>query len=188
MLRTKTVMGLLLIGVFAGLVLTSTGAAWAQNQTDVFWVAYFNEGTNTSIDGNVHIVNPGVNGDTFADIYVFDARQEFKECCTCFVSADGILELSLRGLTNNPWNGVPVTTGVIKIVSDPAADPDSPTPTPELRSWITNINNVVTEERFVPTPLAPNELAELSIACHTLPNQTGAGSCANANPQFCFFN
>ena len=37
MLRTKTVMGLLLIVVFAGLAST----AWAQNQTNVFSVSYY---------------------------------------------------------------------------------------------------------------------------------------------------
>ena len=78
MLRTKTVMGLLLIVVFAGMVST----AWAQNQTDVFSVAYYvggagKPGSAPAVDGKVQIIYPGASSTAAgqyicADIYVFD--------------------------------------------------------------------------------------------------------------------
>jgi hypothetical protein len=187
MLRTKTVMGLLLIVVFAGMAST----AWAQNQTDVFSVAYYvggagKPGSAPAVDGKVQIIYPGASssaaGQTIcADIYVFDPGQELKECCSCPISTDGLLTIRLHSLTDNPANGVFSTTGVIKVVaaSDPSCGslPTNPTPTPELRSWIVNAETSVTENEFEATPLSSQELFELGLLCSFIPNQSGPGVC-----------
>ena len=183
MLRTKTVMGLLLIAVFAGLVLAGSGTAVAQNQTDVFWVAYYNTGVSSASAnslGAVTVINPGTSGGTLcADIYVFDPQEELKECCSIPVSIDGFLGLSLTGLTNNPANGVYSSTGAIKIVADqyPNCDPTNPKPTPELRASIFNVNSSITEIHFQPAPLSGQELFQLGLQCSFVPNQSGPGVC-----------
>ena len=65
MFRTRTLMAFLLVAMVAGLVLAGSGTAWAQNQTDVFWVAYFSGGATSATapdTGVVQIINPGVSG------------------------------------------------------------------------------------------------------------------------------
>ena len=190
MLRTKTVLGLLLI-VFAGMVLTSS--AWAQNQTDVFAVAYYtggatNSGSAPAVDGRVQVIYPGASATAAgqyicADIYVFDPAQELKECCSCPVSTDGLLTVPLHSLTDNPANGVFSSTGVIKIVADNSGsgtgscNPTNPVPAPELRSWMVNSQSSITEEEFQATPLSGQELFELGLLCSFIPNQSGPGVC-----------
>jgi len=181
MLRTKTVMGFLLIAVFAGLVMAGTGTAGAQT-LDVYMVGYYNTGVtnvNTSSPGGVQLINPGTSGGTLcADVYVFDPAEELKECCALPISTDGGLFLSLDGFTDNPANGVYSATGVIKIVSDPTCNPFNPTPTPELRGSIFNVNTPsITETPFEQTPLSSQELYELGLLCSFIPNQSGPGFC-----------
>jgi len=192
MLRTKTVLALVSLGVLAGLVLTGSGTAWAQTD-DVYWVAYYSGGAQNSrtpppVNGAIQIVNPGVNGDICTDIYVFDQFEELKECCTCFVSADGLLSLTIFDVTNNPFTGKFSTTGVIKLLSDPSCSPTNPQPAPEIRAWINNLNNgTVTESEFEPATLSGQELSNLGVQCTAVKNRSGAGICGNGNPA-CFFN
>ena len=189
MLRTKTVMGLLLIVVFAGMAST----AWAQNQTDVFSVAYYvggagKPGSAPAVDGKLQIVYPGASSTAAgqyicADIYVFDPAQELKECCSCPVSTDGLLTIALHSLTDNPANGVFSSTGVIKLVSDNSGVclsgglPTNPTPAAELRAWSINADTSVTEDKFQATPLSSLELFELGFLCSGVPNESGPGVC-----------
>jgi hypothetical protein len=189
MLRTKTVMGFLLIAVLAALVMVGPGTASAQTQ-DVFWVAYYNTGVTSASQnslGGVAIINPGTSGGTLcADVYVFDPAQELKECCALPVSIDGGLFLSLTGFTNNPANGVYSSTGMIKIVADQSSNcnPANPTPTPELRASIFNVNSSITETEFQPTPLSNQELYELGLLCSFIPNQSGPGFCQSVDSGF----
>lgn len=189
MFRTPTLMAFLLVAMVAGLVLAGSGTAWAQNTTDVFWVAYYSGGATTQGGpgaGTVQIVNPGVSGGSLcADIYVFDPRQELKECCHCTITPDGLLTLQVGDLTNNPANGLFGTNGVIKIVSDAGSNCNErgPVPTPELRAWTSNPNNAtLVESEFEPTPLSAQELFDLDVLCGAIPNQTGPGVCAEVNP------
>ena len=70
-------------------------------------------------DGAVRITNVGTSGGNLcADIYVFDPYQELAECCSCKITPDGLLTLSVaNNLTANTLTGVPLSSGVIKIVS-----------------------------------------------------------------------
>jgi hypothetical protein len=191
MFRTRTLIAFLLVAVVAGLVLISPGTASAQNQTDVFWVAYYNGGvlsTDGSGVGTVQIVNPGTSGGNLcADIYVYDPNQELKECCHCNVTPDGLLTLSISQLTNNPANGVFSGTGAIKIVSDPTCNEFSPAPTPELRSWVVNANNgQATESEFEAAPLSAQELSNLKVLCGGIKNDSGKGQCGGGNAACAF--
>jgi len=87
MLRKGTLTAFLLSAVAIGLLGIGSTAAWAQNQTDVFWVAYYSGGAaSTTVvpnpDGSIQVINPGTSGGTLcADIYVFDQSEEMQECC-----------------------------------------------------------------------------------------------------------
>jgi len=190
MFRTRTLMAFLLVAMVVGLVLTGSGTAWAQNQSDVFWVAYYSGGVTSAgaaAGTDVQIINTGTSGGNLcADVYVFDVHQELKECCHCNITPDGLLTLTMAQLTNNPANGVFSTNGVIKIVSDAGSNCNevSPVPTPELRSWIVNPQNngTITESEFEATPLSAQELNDLKVLCSGVPNLSGPGVCARTNP------
>ena len=57
-------------------------------------------------------------GDVCANIYVFDANQELISCCSCRITPNGVLTLSVaRDLTSNPVTSVVPINGDIKVVS-----------------------------------------------------------------------
>ncbi len=166
--------------IFAG-ALVLTVVASAQN---VYNLNYYSNRNNTALaDSTLRVINPGTvgtpmspgHGTICADIYVFDATQEMVECCSCPITANGILQLSLlNDLTQNPLTGFPApNSGVIKIVSDDArnCDETAPVPTPELLSWQTHTQQpvpgtyVTTEDEFQAAYLAEGELRFLGQAC-----------------------
>lgn len=65
------------------------------------------------------VVNPGsTGGNLCANLYVFDAKQEMQECCSCPTTPNGALKLSVRNdLTSNTLTGVPYKDGVLALVS-----------------------------------------------------------------------
>jgi len=189
MSQIRAVMTLLLIVVLAG----TFSSVWAQNQNNVFSVAYYvggagRPGAAPAVDGKLQIVFPGYGATAVgqylcADIYVFDPGQELKECCSCPVSTDGLLTIALHSLTDNPANGVYSGTGVIKLVSDKSGVclsgglPTNPVPGPELRAWSINVDTSVTEDKFQATPLSSQELFDLGFLCSGVPNESGPGIC-----------
>jgi hypothetical protein len=151
---------------------------------DVYQLNYYSNRNNAAnADQTVRVVNPGTvgtpistgHGTICADIYVFDATQEMIECCSCPITANGLLELSiLNDLTQNPLTGFPAPgSGVIKIVSDSRqnCNETAPIPTPMLVAWGTHVQQpilgtfVTTEDEFAPAPLADDELGFLGQAC-----------------------
>jgi len=204
------------VGAGAGnSVVTLTGSQGALNHaqtaalqvlaaavTPTFSVAYF----DASIvpvgvpgpDESIRIVNPGVQstasvlGDLCANIYVFDSAQELKECCSCPVTANGYIRLSVNtNLTANPGNGVAFNVGSVAVVPSvlSAASPCNPTsvsPIPSLNVWSTHISNAGTGFGLVETlapsaPLSAPELTELQSVCgFIVANQSGAGICTCA--------
>jgi hypothetical protein len=167
--------------IAVALVLTAIAAA---QQPSFYNLNYYANRNNTALaDSTTRIVNPGTQGTPIApqhgticaDIYVFDSTQEMLECCSCPITANGILELSLlNDLMQNPLTGFPApNSGVIKIVSDNRANCNetSPAPTPELLSWQTHVQQpvtgtfVTTEDQFQRAFLTQDELAFLGQAC-----------------------
>jgi len=175
-------------------------AAFAQ-ATDVYQVNYFaNRNNPTGFDQFVNITNPGVQGSPLssnegalcANLYVFAADQQMTECCSCPITADGLLTLSLNtNLTGNPLTSVSPNTGVVKLVS--TADPGSCDPTaigagtafgntvilapgsdniePDLRAWGTHLVQTTpgtlftTEAAFRDAPLSAEEAVFLPYTC-----------------------
>ena len=173
--------------------------------SDVYQVNYFdnNYGNNAALDsGTVRIINPGLTGSPItsdqgllcANIYVFDFTQEMVECCSCPVTANGILTISIQDLTENPLSVTPFR-GVIKIVStspSPTCDPTNLSAvTPDLRAFSTHLQNAnttaigleqeylfVTEDEFQPAPLSTFEQRDLAQICSFVRYLgTGRGRC-----------
>jgi len=190
--------------------LTHTATAQAQVQapaatgggatTASFSVAYFDSSIlpvgTTVPDESIRIVNPGVTstasalGDLCANIYVFDSSQELKECCSCPVTANGFIRLSVTGnLTSNPSNGAAFNVGSVDVVpsvfsASSPCDPTTVTPVQSLDVWSTHIGARGAGFRLLETlapsaPLSGSELAELQGICgFIVSNQSGAGLCS----------
>ncbi len=146
MLKTRSIFVITLVTL--SLLTAGLGVASAQ---DVFRINYFsNANTSGAPDATVRIDNPGVTGGSLcAMIYVFDYDQQLAECCGCEESHNNLHLLSVNAnLTSNPLTGVTLQNGVIKVVSaavnNSPCDPTSNvTPTPNLRVWVTHIQNPI---------------------------------------------
>ncbi len=154
------------------------GSSVASAQTDVYRLNYFSNNAAPAPDATVRIDNPGLTyGNLCAMVYVFDADQQLSECCGCVETHNGLRTISVRSnLTSNPLTGVVSRNGVIKIVSaavnNSPCDPTSNVkPTPNLRVWVTHIQNPVgtsypiTETESSDSTLGATELANLQAQC-----------------------
>lgn len=172
-------------------VLSTTCAAQVVN--DAYQVSYFNSGLVVGVDTAVRIINTGqigspidtttAHGKVCADIYVFDTNQEMLECCSCPITANGLLTLSVqRNLIQSTLTAVKLNSGVIKIVSDKGCDATSITaPVPGgLRAFAVHEQELITpipgdgllftfqgitETEFQSAPLQSQEAAFLGNAC-----------------------
>ncbi len=156
------------------------GMALAQAPpADTLKIDYFaNANTASAPDGTVRLTNPGTSaGNICADIFVFDPWQELTECCSCFLSPDGLRTLSInKDLTSNPLTGVTLNTGAIKIVSAKLVSgtcplPTAVSPTPAVRAWVTHIQNktfAVTETAASDATLSAGELLRLDAQCYAV--------------------
>ncbi len=131
----------------AALVLMMGAVPLASGQvSDVYLLSSFaNNGNSYNASQQIYIVNPGNNSElssVCAAIYVFDNTQELLECCSCPISNNGLLTLTVKDITSNPVTAVVPKSGVIKIVStayDGSCDAASITPQPRLRAWMVNL-------------------------------------------------
>ena len=171
------VVALLVLGI-------GSGIAMAQ---DVYKVNYFSNNAAPAPDATVRIDNPGLTyGNLCAMVYVFDFDQQLTECCGCVETHNGLRTLSVRrDLTSNPLTGRVSNNGVIKVVSAAVNNsPCDPTanvkPTPNLRVWVTHIQNPVgaafpiTETESSDSTLGATELANLQAQCAFI-NILGSG-------------
>jgi len=166
--------------------LISTGYAQSttsEGKNDAYYLAYYGNANMGFPEADLNMVNPGstggysgsqgvdgINGDLCANIYVFRADQELAECCSCYLSPNGLRTLTLDGdLTANPVQNTAVVAkphaGLVKIVSsDTLSDgtcvstqtnaagttttipvaATSYSPDGSLRSWITHVRQTVT--------------------------------------------
>jgi len=173
--------------------LISTGYAQSttsEGKNDAYYLAYYGNANMGFPEADLNIVNPGstggysgsqgvdgIDGDLCANIYVFKADQELAECCSCYLSPNGLRTLTLDGdLTANPVQNTAVVAkphaGLVKIVSsDTLSDgtcvstqtnaAGTTTTTPmgatsfypdgSLRSWITHVRETTTTPLFTLT-------------------------------------
>jgi hypothetical protein len=151
----------------------ASGSALAQNVGDnsVYFTTYYANNVAAAPDATVRIVNDGDtvsatnDGSLWASIYVFDDSQELTECCSCFVSADGLLSESVKNqLTAAPLTGAKPPRGVIKVISSSTESDVNTnfapnTPTAGLRAWATHIQSVANRYPYGPAPYSQTETA-----------------------------
>ncbi len=140
---------------------------------DVFSLGYYNLGPagGPTTDNTLTIVNPGTTGgeSTCANIYVFDSNQHMLACCSCPVSPNGLLTLSVK---NNLLNGsIKIRSGVIEVVSSEDASSCSASedydPSPELVGWLSHWYGIspVGEQELKKVTLGCDQLESLETAC-----------------------
>jgi len=163
--------------------------AAAQNgpPADTLKVDYF-ANSNKTIDETLRLTNPGTSGGNLcAAVYVFSADQEMSECCSCYMTPDGLRTFSVnKDLLGNPLLGAPIATGAIKIVSTTTTGtscptyPASITPTAGIRSWATHLqnSNILTETESQDATLSTPEVYRLERECHAIQiDGSGKGVC-----------
>jgi hypothetical protein len=194
-----------LLSLLAVALVLGVGTATAQNLAPDhdYGVGYF---TNANAAGapsaQLRVSNDGLQEaadyhDLCANIYVFNTAEEMQECCSCEVSSDGYLDLSVNTnlLGNILDHGTKPTRGIIKVLSglvppggcNPAdADLES-----GIKGWLTHVQKGATAGTFslTETPLTDSYLSEeefvvnLEETCifvQSLGTSTGVCSCADA--------
>src|SRR5580704_1007341 len=183
------------------------GSALAQNVGDnsVYFTTYYSNARTAGLpDSTVRITNDGdTGGNLWASFYVFDDSQELQECCSCLVSADGLLSESVnKQLLANPLTGKVNHAGAIQVVSSSTPGPTSNTPAPGLHGssvgWDLAVNTtdaklpVVNAYLAFEHPLADSNLtsshqSELQNLCSyaiNLGSGTGVCSCTLEDNDF----
>jgi len=174
----KSRLRMALIGSIAAAIAIAASPAASRAQeappADTYAVNYYSFNVPQVPSAAVRIINP-TSLPKCAYLYVFDASQNLQTCCSCPITSNGLLTLSVRQLTTNPSGAAAPVTGVIKLVSSslPAGTTapagcnisSAPIPTPALRAWATHVQISLppqriqlTEDEFLDSPLDETEL------------------------------
>ena len=167
-----------------------TVTAMAQNAPDDVYALGYYSGANTAgnPDTTLRVINDGSAGeaDLCSAFYVFDNSQELVSCCSCPVTADGIISESVnRNLLANPLTGDVNHAGVIKVLSTATAKGGpsecsaqakySGAVTPGIRGWITHIQAgrtavtpQITEASLKDSNYTAMETSDLELECQYL--------------------
>jgi hypothetical protein len=167
----------------------------------VYDVGYFaNANASGAPSAQLRLTNDGHESpaNLCANIYVFDTAEEMQECCSCKITPDGYLDLSVNTnlLGNILDHGTVPTRGIIKEVSSEVPEPGVCSPIYVLtlqgiKGWLTHVEKGATLGTFslTETPLTDSFLSseELSFnleeTCsfvQSLGTGTGVCSCADA--------
>jgi hypothetical protein len=172
----KVVCTILSIVAIALVLGVASATAVAQDSSTYAVTYYSNANTAGAPDATVRVINDGNTGGSLcAAFYVFDDSQEMQECCSCPVTADGLIAESVnRYLLANSLTSFVNVRGVIKVVSTNApsgpCDPTKGSPTAGIRGWATHIQRAtsgyaITETELHDANLAASELAGLQQFC-----------------------
>ncbi len=194
-------LGFLMLMLALALMLGGNALAQSAGDNSDYFVTYFsNANTTGAPDAVDRFINDGDTEATlWADYYVFDDSQELQECCSCYITPDGLNSEyvnNVKGqpsLTGNTLTGRVLTRGVIKVISDAAGNAGAPVPTPGLRGWGVHVQKTgtstyaVTETRFADSNLAASEQALLGNLCafaQVLGSGQGVCSCSYEDYDF----
>jgi len=182
-----TILSMLAIALVLGVV---SATAVAQDNSVYALTYYSNANTTGAPDATVRVINDGNTGGTLcAAFYVFDDSQEMQECCSCPVTADGLIAESVnKYLLANSLTSFVNHRGVIKVVSTAEnsgyCDPTKGAATAGIRGWATHIQKAtgytyaVTETELHDANLAAAELASLQQFCSfEITLGSGRGTC-----------
>jgi hypothetical protein len=175
-----------------------SGVASAQGVDGPFTINYYSNNTTAGAPaGTLRFGNDGAAGGSgatlCANIYVYAADQQLAECCSCPVTANGLIEENIKtNLLSNPLTRVTPNQGLIKIVATVAGACDADdivTLATGLNAWTTHIENKVgtafpvSVTQNLPSTLSAGELATLESDCAFAERLgSGAGICT-CNPE-----
>ena len=191
----------LALGTVAAVLVLAIGSTDAMGQDNVFAVSYFsNAHTRGAPEAVLRLVNDGTvsdaspAGDLCASVYVFDSAEELNECCSCRITPNGILSLSVNtNLTSDTVTGRTPTRGIVKVVSSSlsAGSCSAAVMAPQagIRGWITHVQRAsrgfsITEEELTDSTYGSRESADLAEDCTViieLAGGMGICSCADSN-------
>jgi hypothetical protein len=187
------------------------GAGMAAAQDYTYDIGYFtNARTAGAPSAHLRLSNDGNDSAAplCANLYVFDTQGEMAECCSCQITANGYLDLSVSTslLGNMLDDGTAPTRGIVKEVSsavpsggicdpaseNPAAGSGAATTAPEagIKGWLTHIQRgaagaySITETPLTDASISSEELSfNLELTCffvRWLGYPTGVCSCTDA--------
>ncbi len=143
--------------------------------------------TNTGANG-ASLFGPGFGGavgNICVNVYAFSPDEQLVSCCSCLVTPDGLVSLSVvNDLISNTLTGVRPSSVVVKLISTLAGTGGSgtsctnsaATPGPlatGLAAWGTTIHAsaagfATTETAFTPSTLSAGELASVTNRCQNI--------------------
>jgi hypothetical protein len=192
----------LAFGATAAALILALGSTTAVAQDLPYALSYFsNAHTTAAPDAALRLVNDGFvsdaspAGDLCASIYVFDSTEEMNECCSCPVTPNGILSLSVNtNLTSNTLTGATPTRGVVKVISSSptvgGCIPQFVVQQIGIRGWITHIQKGTgtgfsqTEEELTDSNDSFPEAIDLAEDCEVLRELgSGRGICSCVDSQ-----
>jgi hypothetical protein len=160
--------------------------------------------TNTGANG-ASLFGPGFGpqvGNICVNVYAFSPDEQLISCCSCLVTPNGIVSLSvIQDLTSNTLTGVRPASVVVKLLStlaggagsggsgtsctNSAATANAAAIVPGLAAWGTTIHATptaeswaTTETSFTPSSLSAGELASITNRCtNVIGNGSGFGIC-----------
>jgi hypothetical protein len=178
--------------LFLSIALLGVGTAAAQD--NVYDVGYFANAFAGAPAAHLRLSNDGdaSGANLCANIYVFNNAEEMQECCSCAITANGYLDLTVSGslLTNILDKGTVPTRGVIKEVSSlvPSSgicNPAAYTTQDGIKGWLTHIQHLgagyaITETTLTDASLSSTELSfNLQETCSFVESLgTGTGVCS----------
>jgi len=140
---------------------------------------------------------PIQNGSLCVNVYTYDPSEQLIACCSCSVSPNALVSLSVKRdlITNTLTPGVP-TSVVIKLVSSMAASCNASTvgltgntPAPGMLAWSTTLAQATGGEYiperipFTPAMLSSAELKRMTALCGFIQaNGSGYGICGACHP------
>ena len=151
-----TMLSILAVALLLGVI---SATALAQDNSTYAVTYYSNANTAGAPDATVRVINDGDTGGTLcAAFYVFDDSQEMQECCSCPVTADGLISESVnRYLLANSLTSFVNVKGVIKVVSTTpnsgVCDPTKGAATAGIRGWATHIQRATSGFAITETEL-----------------------------------
>jgi hypothetical protein len=157
--------------------------------------------TNTGANG-ASLFGPGFGGalgNICVNVYAFAPDEQLISCCSCLVTPDGLVSLSVvNDLISNTLTGVRPSSVVVKLIStlaggtgtgtsctNSAANVVAATLATGLAAWGTTIHAsptgfATTETAFTPSSLSAGELASVGNRCtNIIGNGSGFGICAS---------
>jgi hypothetical protein len=153
--------------------------------------------TNTGANG-ASLFGPGFGGavgNICVNVYAFSPDEQLVSCCSCLVTPDGLVSLSVvNDLISNTLTGVRPSSVVVKLISTLAGGNGSGTSCTNsaatggalatgLAAWGTTIHAsaagfATTETAFTPSTLSAGELASVTNRCtNIIGNGSSFGIC-----------